>query len=114
ALRALRRMLQKDVPALVVSDGASAGLAELLAEPHTELIRTGVPLADLLSLSGARVLLASGSSFSAWAAFLGGMPAVTQSDHSLAWYGVRARSFLGHFDPAHDNAEFLRAAATAF
>ena len=114
ALRALRRKLQKDVPALVVSDGRAAALAELLAEPHTELVRTGVPLADLLALSGARVLLASGSSFSAWAAFLGGMPAVTESAHSLAWYGARSRNFLGHFDPAQDNSEFLRAAAAAF
>src|SRR5688572_12833906 len=114
SLRALRRKLRKDVPALVVSDGTAGGLAELLAEPQTQLIRTGVPLADLLALSDARVLLASGSSFSAWAAFLGGMPAVTERDHSLAWYGARARSFLGHFDPAHDNTEFLRAAAGAF
>jgi hypothetical protein len=114
ALRALRHKLHMDVAALVVSDGTAADLAELLAEPHTQLIRTGVPLADLLALSGARVLLASGSSFSAWAAFLGGMPAVTQRDHSLAWYGARTRSFLGHFDPAHDNTDFLRAAAAAF
>ena len=114
AVRALRRKLGKEVPALIVSDSSAAGLAELLAEPNTELIRTGVPLADLLALSAARALLASGSSFSAWAAFLGGMPAVTQRDHSLAWYGARARSFLGHFDPAHDNSEFLRAAAAAF
>jgi hypothetical protein len=114
ALRAIRRKLNADVPALVVSDGSAADLGEVLAEPHVELVRTGVPLADLLVLSRARVLLASGSSFSAWAAFLGGMPAVTQQAHSLAWYGARVRSFLGHFEPAHENDEFLRACAAAF
>jgi hypothetical protein len=73
-----------------------------------------VPLADLLVLAGARVLLASGSSFSAWAAFLGQLPAVTIRDHSLTWYGARPYGFLGHFDPGRDNEEFLRVAAAAF
>lgn len=114
ALRAVRGRLQQAVPAVVVSDGDAHDLAELLAEPAVELVRTGVPLGDLLVLSGGRVLLASGSSFSAWAAFLGRMPAVTQRDHSLAWYGARAYGYLGHFDPAHGNEEFLRAAAAAF
>jgi hypothetical protein len=114
ALRSVRRKLHQDVDAVVVSDGSARDLAELLAEPNVELVRTGVPLADLLVLAGARVLLASGSSFSAWAAFLGQMPAVTHRDHSLAWYGARAYGFLGHFDPAHENDEFLRAAAAAF
>jgi hypothetical protein len=114
ALLALRAKLHRDVPAVVVSDGSASDLAELLALPNVTLHRTGVPLADLLVLSSSRVLLASGSSFSAWAAFLGGMPAVTERNHSLAWFGVRARTYLGHFDAAHDNAEFLRTAAAIF
>ncbi len=114
ALRALRGRLQRDVPAVIVSDGSAADLKELLELPHVSLHRSGVPLADLLVLSRAHVLLASGSSFSAWAAFLGGMPAVTERDHSLAWYGVRGRAYVGHFDAAQSNDEFLRAAAAAF
>ena len=114
ALQAVRRKLHGDVPALVVSDGSASDLRELLQEPNVRLVRTGVPLADLLVLAGARALLASGSSFSAWAAFLGGMPAVTHRDHSLAWYGARARSYLGHFDPALRNDSFLDVVAAAF
>jgi hypothetical protein len=114
ALRALRAEAGRDVPALVVSDSDAADLADLLREPAMKLARTGSPLADLLILAGARVLLASGSSFSAWAAFLGGMPAVTQPQHSLAWFGVRARSYLGHFQPGANNSSFLRAAVAAF
>lgn len=114
ALAAIRRKLNEDVTALVVSDGSAADLGPILAEPRVVLIRTGVPLADLLVLSQARVLLASGSSFSAWAAFLGGMPAVTRPAHSLAWYGAPTRTFLGHFEPEGDNEEFLRACAAAF
>ena len=114
ALRAVRSAAAWEVPALIVSDGTATELAELLREPAVRLARTGSPLADLLVLAGARVLLASGSSFSAWAAFLGGMPTATQPAHSLAWFGVRARSYLGHFDPHTDNAAFLSAASAAF
>jgi hypothetical protein len=113
-LRAVRQVVGRDVLAVVVSDAAAADLREVLSEPAVRLARTGAPLADLLVLADARVLLASGSSFSAWAAFLGGMPAVTQPEHSLAWFGARARSFLGHFDAGGNNQEFLRAAEAAF
>jgi hypothetical protein len=114
ALRALRAEAGRELPAMIVSDSAAAGLTDLLREPAVELARTGSPLADLLVLAGARVLLASGSSFSAWAAFLGGMPAATAPPHSLAWFGVRARGYLGHFQPGGHNAAFLRAAVAAF
>ncbi len=114
ALRAVRAHLGSNVLAKLVSDGAASELRDLLAEPNVSLVRTRVPLADLLILARARVLLASGSSFSAWAAFLGGMPAVTHPAHSLAWYGVKPRSFLGHFNPDHKNADFLNAAVAAF
>jgi hypothetical protein len=114
ALRSVRAHVGALVPARIVSDSSGAGLQTLLREPNTTLVRTGAPLGDLLALASARVLLASGSSFSAWAAFLGGMPAATHSDHSLAWFGVPARSFLGHFNPNEQSSGFLQAAAAAF
>jgi hypothetical protein len=113
-LRAVRAAVGREVAAFVVSDGKVGALHELLREPAVTLARTGSPLADLLLLAGARVLLASGSSFSAWGAFLGGMPAVTQPQHSLAWFGLRARGYLGQFEPQVGNREFLEAAAAAF
>jgi hypothetical protein len=114
-LRAIRDATSPDVEAVIVSDGTAADLALLLAEPRVRLVRTHVPLGDLLVLAGARVLLASGSSFSAWAAFLAGMPAVTHPAHSLEWFGVRARSYLGHYDAegGAKNYDFLQAAARA-
>jgi hypothetical protein len=114
ALRAARAAAGYAAPALVVSDAHAPELALLLQEPRTRLVRTGAPLGDLLVLASARVLLASGSSFSAWGAFLGGMPAVTEPAHSLAWYGVPGRSFLGHFHPEGENGAFRDAVADAF
>ena len=114
AVRAIRDAVGRSIPVRVVSDGSAGELKELLAEPDVELVRTGAPLGDLLSLAHARVLLASGSSFSAWGCFLGGMPAATHPGQSLAWFGVQQRAFLGEFDPAARESDgFLSAAATA-
>lgn len=114
ALRAVRSQAGQAVPAVIVSDSGAGELRTLLHEPAVTLARTGSPLADLLILAHSRVLLASGSSFSAWGAFLGGMPTVTQAGHDLAWFGVRPRTFLGHFDADASNDAFLTAAAAAF
>jgi hypothetical protein len=110
----VRDQVGGNVPALVVSDSHARELHALLGEPEVTLARTGAPLADLLILARGRVLLGSGSSFSAWGAFLGGMPTVTQPGHDLSWFGVRARTFLGHYDPHASNDAFLRAAAAVF
>jgi hypothetical protein len=113
ALRAVRASASAVTPAIIVSDGSAADLAAVLKEPQVALIRTRVPLGDMLALAGARVLLASGSSFSAWASFLGGMPTVTGPGHSMAWFGVAPRTFVGQFDPAQSNDAFLAASARA-
>lgn len=111
ALRATRNAITNGIPAVVVSDGAVRDLVKLTNEPQVILVRTHVPLADMLVLAGGCVLLASGSSFSAWAAFLGGMPAVTQPGHSLEWFGVRPRTFVGNFAPGENNQAFLQVVA---
>lgn len=114
ALRAIRIRIGREVPAIIVSDATQRELQSILRESNVRLLRTHAPLGDLLVLAGARLLLASGSSFSAWAAFLGGMPGATAPEHSLGWFGLRARSFLGHFDPGQDNSQFVEAAAAVF
>jgi hypothetical protein len=113
ALRAVRNATSPAVPAVIVSDGLERDLSVLRNEPNVQLVRTHVPLGDLLVLAAGRVLLASGSSFSAWASFLGGMPTVAQPGHSMEWFGVRARSFIGHFDPRANNDAFLHAVANS-
>lgn len=112
-LRMIRRRIGTDVPARVLTDGRASDVAELLAEPNVTLVRTGAPLGDLLALAHARVLLASGSSFSAWACYLGGMPTATHPGQSVAWFGVPGEDFLGAFDPAAPSEGFLHAAAGA-
>ena len=114
AVRAIRNAAGRIVPVRVVSDGSVSELNELLAESDVELVRTGAPLGDLLCLADARVLLASGSSFSAWGCFLGGMPTATHPGQSLAWFGVQPRAFLGEFETGErEPGEFIHAAVVA-
>jgi Glycosyl transferase family 11 len=68
-LEAIRKAVDAPVRAYVVSDGRPSELKELLATPNVVLARTGSAISDLLLLARARVLVASGSSFSAWASF---------------------------------------------
>lgn len=102
-LRAVRAVLGDARPAIVTSDGSDAELAGLLAEKNVTRADTGSAIGDMLLLSRADVLLASGSSFSAWASFLGRMPTLTHPGQSLTrLFGLASEgSFLGEFDPAN-------------
>jgi hypothetical protein len=76
ALTELRRALGADHLARVFSDGSEAELAPLRRLPNVEFMPNGSAITDILRLSQARVLLASGSGFSQWAGFLGQMPSM--------------------------------------
>jgi len=72
----IRRACGRDITAYVFSDGTDEELAELLALPNTRRMFFGSSLGDLLALSRAEVLVASGSTFSMWASYLGRMPVI--------------------------------------
>jgi hypothetical protein len=106
-LRLMRTHSGKSLPAVVVSDGTEHDLARLLAEPNVRMLRPGCPASDLLVLSQCRVMLGSGgSSFSAWASFLGDVPVYTVPGQSLAWFGLQDTAAV--CDPANPSDEFLR------
>ena len=65
-----------NVPAFVFSDGSDQEVAELLAMPSTTRAHFGSSIADLLAMSRAGALVASGSTFSMWASYLGRMPVI--------------------------------------
>jgi Glycosyl transferase family 11 len=75
-LSKLREAVGSDLPAVISSDGTDGELAEILRLTNTRRLPKGSALADLLSLSTASFLIASGSTFSMWAAYLGDMPVV--------------------------------------
>jgi hypothetical protein len=93
ALRALRTVIGGLASALVFSDGRPEDLRGLLSEPNVTLSRNGAAISDLLALGRSRALIASGSSFSMWASYLGQVPTL--------WYpGQRRQCVVGVVPPA--------------
>lgn len=87
----LRQELGFDARALVFSDGSAEELKALLALPGVTLCRRGAAVSDLLALSQAAVIIASGSTFSMWASYLGQVPTI--------WFpGQRRQLILGGGD----------------
>jgi len=76
ALRACRNMLGQDIPAVIFSDGTPGELELLLKEKNIQLANGSSAMSDLIALSRACLLVASRSSFSLWAAYIGQMPVI--------------------------------------
>lgn len=75
SLWVIREILGFSAKAFVVSDGMEKELEGLLNLENVIFVRSGSAISDLLVLSKAKILIGSGgSSFSAWASFLGQMP----------------------------------------
>jgi len=76
-VREIRAVIGGKWPVKVFSDGREDQLRELLELQNVTLSPANPSIVDILLLAKARLLMTSGSSsFSLWAAFLGGMPAV--------------------------------------
>jgi len=73
-LRALRHAIGAAIPAILFSDGRDEELRPILAEPEVRRIRGRQSITDLLDMGGAIAAISSGSGFSLWGAFLGGVP----------------------------------------
>lgn len=117
SLRTIRSAVGYPIRAIVVSDGKESELGELLDQQDVSLVRTGSAISDLLVLSRSKVLIASaGSSFSAWAAFLGQMPTIAHPFQSLAWFNLVNHNnyYVGGADPAELPESFVRQVKTIF
>lgn len=73
AVQEIRGTFGAEWPAYIVSDGTDEELRALLNLENTHRLKVE-NLAGLLTLSRANVLVASGSTYSMWASFLGHMP----------------------------------------
>ena len=112
-LQAIRNSIGYPASAVVVSDGSYEDLQPLLTLENVRFVRPGCAISDLYILSNTKVLIASGaSSFSAWAAFLGQMPAVSHPGQPLNWFKLRNRHghYVDEFDPATPSSLFLEQA----
>ncbi|GBE45037.1 hypothetical protein BMS3Bbin11_00116 [bacterium BMS3Bbin11] len=109
-LKTIRDKAGFDVPVLLVSDGALSELAPILKLRNIKLVRPACPISDLLLLSRTRLIVGSGgSSFSAWASYLGEIPTFVHPGQCLSWFGL-PKSPSGHvctFDPANPDGDIF-------
>jgi hypothetical protein len=76
AVGAVRQHLGENTPVNVFSDARTEELAPLLALPGVRRAQGNSAMEDILLISGHRMLVASGSTFSMWASFLGQVPTI--------------------------------------
>lgn len=77
AIRVVRETLGCDLPVHIFSDGSDEELRPLLGIPGTARLGFGSSISDILALSSANILIATGgSTFSKWAAYLGRVPVI--------------------------------------
>jgi hypothetical protein len=72
----------------VFSDGDDSELALLLSIPSVSRSPAGTALAEMMTMSNHRFIVGSGSTFTAWGAFLGDRPLLLYpgTNHVLKWY----------------------------
>lgn len=75
-IREIRKITGKEIPVHIFSDGSDDELAEVLSLPQVSRKSFGTAIADIIALSNAKLLVASGSSFSMWARYLGRMTTI--------------------------------------
>lgn len=72
----IRKELKDDVHVSVYSDGLDLELEPLLKLDNVVRIKDGNAISDMISLSKAKLLIASNSTFSLWASYLGQVPTI--------------------------------------
>ncbi len=72
AIADIQNVLGNSVSFNIFSDGTDHELAPVLSLPNVHRVFYGNAMADMLALSQSKVIIASASSFSLWARFLGG------------------------------------------
>jgi hypothetical protein len=75
-IQIIRQSLDLKIPVYIFSDGQDNEMLELLNLPNVQRITFGSSIADLIALSRSKILIASGSTFSMWASYLGRMPVI--------------------------------------
>jgi len=112
SLSQIREHAGQDIPALIISDGNSSDLAEILSLPGVSLAKTKTAIADLLLLSKAKIILGSGgSSFTAWGSFLSKATTLTIPGQSLQWFNIsnnQTNHLVTTYDPNAPNSDLLK------
>lgn len=105
AVEAACRFLGENTQINVFSDAEDRELAPLLALPMARRVRGNNAIEDILLISRHRVLIASGSTFSMWASFLGQMPTIWFPGQ-MKFQLVKKRGYEIEYEPGDDVTQF--------
>lgn len=72
----IREEINNDIPVNIFSDGKDEELKEILSLSNVKRHYYGSAIADMLAISKSQLLIASNSTFSLWASYLGRMPTI--------------------------------------
>lgn len=100
AVDAARAIFGENTQVNVFSDAADEELAPLLRLPHVCRVQGNSAIEDILLIARHRVLIASGSTFSMWASFLGQMPTLWFPGQ-MKFRLVRRDASEIEFEPGH-------------
>jgi hypothetical protein len=106
AVEAIRRHLGENTQVNVFSDAKDSELSALLALPRMRRVHGNNAIEDMLLISRHKVLIASGSTFSMWATFLGQIPTIWfpgQMRFSL----VKKHGCEIEYEPGDDMSQFF-------
>lgn len=76
----IRKALGRNIRFNVFSDGTDEELAPVISLDNVRRVTFGTSIADIIALSRSKIIIASGSTFSMWARFLGGTSAISFSN----------------------------------
>lgn len=76
-IKEIREITGIPVKVYLFSDGKEEELEDILKLPNVERLSLGSSISDILALSHAKLMLASGSTFSMWARYLGRVSTIT-------------------------------------
>lgn len=94
----IREYIGSNIPVYVFTDGNTDELAEIFCKENVSHVFAGNSISDIMALSTGAVLIGSGSSFSMWAAFLGGMPSIWFPNLHSSRLMADERIFEGEID----------------
>lgn len=82
-IQQIRAAVGRNMQVYVFSDGTEEELRDILHMPNVQRITFGNSISDIMALSKANLFLASGSTFSMWARFLGRMNVIAYEGQLL-------------------------------
>lgn len=93
-IKEIREIVGREITCYIFSDGTDEELAPVLALSNVKRLFFGSAIADIIALSRFKLFIATGSTFSMWARYLGRMSVITYENQLLQSLKLPGDSFF--------------------